>query len=135
MKSNPIAASAAVLAMMAATGLTAASATAQTYAPGSAPAAAQAYDTQSQTYQEQQQTYQEQQDAYQRAQGHYQDQKAAYETRRDMYLRDRDAYDAQYGAGAFVRYWRDHPGEYDERYGPGAYERDFGVPADYEGAR
>ncbi|MBV9509384.1 MAG: hypothetical protein JO303_03775 [Caulobacteraceae bacterium] len=134
--------------LAAATALSASSALAQSlndqaYGPGqptpsyAAPSATdqmnQAYDDQQQTYQQQQQTYQAQQDAYHRAREHYRDQKAAYAERRDVYLHDRDAYDAEYGSGAFIRYWRDHPGEYDERYGPGAYEHDFGVPAAYEG--
>ena len=47
-------------------------------------------------------------------------------------MHDRAAYDARYGDGAFVRYWRDNPGEYDRRYGSGAYEHDYGAPVAYE---
>jgi hypothetical protein len=46
-------------------------------------------------------------------------------------MRDRAAYDDEYGAGSFERYYRYHPDAYDERYGPGAFERDFGHPPSY----
>ncbi len=91
--------------------------------------AAASDNAQTRDYQAQKLQYQQQQQDYQRAQAHYQDQADTYAARRDIYLRDRAAYDARYGSGAFVHYWRDHPAEYDEHYGVGAYDHDFAAPA------
>jgi len=84
-------------------------------------------------YQQQQQTYEQQQQQYQNAQSDYQNRTADYQARREAYQRaharfehERSEYDARYGEGAFMRYWRDRRDDYDARYGPGAWERDFG---------
>jgi len=63
----------------------------------------------------------------------YGDPHAVWVARHDAWVRDREAYDRYHGEGAFVIYWRDHPGDYDVRYGAGAYEHDYGAPVAYEG--
>ena len=103
---------------------------AQPYSPGPAQAQGE-YQQQQDNYQQQLQDQQQQQSQYQDQQRAYAAQRAAYERARARYERDRDAYDAQYGAGAFQRYYSDRPEDYDARYGPGAYERDFGAPVAY----
>ena len=44
---------------------------------------------------------------------------ARYETARAVY-------DADYGQGAFFRYYRAHPTEFERFYGPRAYDGEFG---------
>ncbi len=60
----------------------------------------------------------------------YQQQQDAYQGARARYEADRAAYDAEYGAGAWRRYYVDHPDAYDSHYGQGAWERDFGGYSD-----
>ncbi len=96
--------------------------------PSDSSAAAQAqqnYDQRQQDYQDQRQQYNNAYSTYQGQQDHYYAQQNAYHHRRAHYDRERAAYDAQYGAGAFMAYYRDHPSEYDARYGAGAFARDF----------
>jgi hypothetical protein len=79
-----------------------------------------------QAYQQQQQDYLGRQAQYQDDVARYQAQQQAYRVRRDHYEADRAAYDVEHGSGAFLRYYSQHPFQYEEIYGPGAWERDFG---------
>ncbi len=103
--------------------------------PSARAQAQQNYDQGQQAYQQGQQTYQQQQQDYQAARSAYDNQSDVYAHQQDAYahernrfLHAREAYDAQYGAGAYARYWGAHVADYDSRFGPGAYERDFGAP-------
>jgi hypothetical protein len=97
------------------------------------------YNQAQQDYQASQAQYQADQAAAQARAEQYQTDRQRYEAQHEAWLRTQDAYaqaradyDAEYGAGAFDRYYVDHPGEYDARFGAGAYVRDFGAPVDYE---
>jgi hypothetical protein len=79
-----------------------------------------------QDYEQRQRQYRDDYSTYQDQRGAYDVQRQAYEHRRALYERQRADYDAEYGQGAFDRYYRDHPEAYDDQFGPGAYARDFG---------
>jgi hypothetical protein len=87
---------------------------------------AQDYGQSQQDYAQRQRQYQDDYSAYQGQRSAYDAQRRAYEQRRAQYERQRADYDAQYGPGAYDRYYRDHPDAYDNQFGPGAYARDFG---------
>lgn len=87
--------------------------------------AGQGYWQGQQDYQQRQQQYRDDYSTYQDQRSAYDAQRQAYEQRRANYDRERADYDAQYGAGAFERYYRDRPDAYDARYGVGAFDHDF----------
>lgn len=98
------------------------------------------YNQAQQQYQQSQQQYEQDRLAAQQRADQYQEEQLQYQARHDAWLanraqydRARADYDAEYGQGAFDRYYVSHPGEYDARFGPGAYARDFGAPVNYEG--
>ena len=68
----------------------------------------------------------EQASSYQDQAGDYDAQSRAYADEHDRFERARARYDAQYGDGAYARYYSTRPQQYDQRFGPGAYDRDFG---------
>ncbi len=80
-------------------------------------------------YQDQRSVYDNQVDAYARQSDTYDDQRGAYDQNAATYRADRRAYQRRLRAYERAR------ADYDAEYGPGAYERYYAVPVDpdYDG--
>ncbi len=86
---------------------------------------AQDYQAQRDTYDAQRQTYDAQRNNYEDQRSTYDAQRRAYERRRAEYERRRADYDAQYGPGAYARYYGPEP-VYEVAPGPDCRDREAG---------